>query len=60
MTVETLVHGPKEFSVTLKYSELDAPITESFYTKIEAEAFIKGIKLAAIFIGMPIYLKVAP
>lgn len=53
MTVETLVHGPKEFKVTLTYAERAEPITQAFYTLIEREAFVKGIELASWFMGKP-------
>lgn len=55
--IKTLVHGPVT-SVTLKYDELAEPITENFYTKIELDAFLKGIKLASRFIGEPQILSV--
>lgn len=52
-SMETLVHGTKDFKVTLKYRELAQPVTESFYTGIERDAFIKGVNVAAHFFGAP-------
>lgn len=52
-TVEELVHGKKDFTATLKYAELAQPITETFHSQIELEAFLHGVKLTAQFFGAP-------
>jgi len=52
-TVEELVHGRRDFTIKLKYNEIVSPISASFYTQIELEAFIKGVQLAANFLGSP-------
>jgi len=53
LTIEELVHGRKEFIATLQYRELAKPITATFITQIELEAFLAGVKLTAAYFGEP-------
>jgi hypothetical protein len=47
------MHGRKEFVATLLYKELAKPITETFHSQIELEAFMHGVKLTAKYFGEP-------